>query len=391
MNDLSARRQLHGYFFGDLSVPAVPVPLHLKSDKLMENPMESTIFPMELRKTRLNRMSCQEMLRALPRFRKLKVLVVGDLFLDEYIESEMFEISKEGPIPVLRFESELQVAGAAGNLASTIRGLGASVSMVALVGRDPNGQVLLKQLRRKGIRTEGIFVDPKQATLTYTKIRARVSNSPSREILRMDILPDGPLGTEREKRILNSMVREIRRVDGVVVLDQIHHLITPRVLREVVRLARARGIPVQGSSRNHIGDFRGFDLITPNDVETLEAVGGRREQITLLGERLKKRGRHRQVLLTLGPGGMALYPRRGIPSRLPTFARDVVDVTGAGDCVSSVAVLGNILGWDLPSIGWAASCAASVVIARIGTYHLSAGDLAGAIRSRDRWELMEAK
>jgi D-beta-D-heptose 7-phosphate kinase/D-beta-D-heptose 1-phosphate adenosyltransferase len=332
-------------------------------------------------------MSCQEMLRAIPRFRKLRVLVVGDLFLDEYIESEMFEISKEGPMPVLRFESKTQVAGAAGNLASTIRGLGAAVSLVALVGRDPNGEVLLDQLRRKGLRTGGIYTDPNQATLTYTKIRARVSSAPSREIMRMDVLPDGPLDDRREKRILASLEREIRWAQGIVVLDQIHHLITPRILREVVRLARKRGIPVQGSSRNHIGSFRGFDLITPNDVEALGAVGGSRRNIALLGERLREQGRHRQVILTLGPDGMALFPTGGGLTRLPTFAREVVDVTGAGDCVSAVAVLGNILGWNLVSIGWAASCAAAVVIARVGTYHLSAADLAEAIRAREKLDL----
>src|SRR5437867_1988349 len=129
-------------------------------------------------------LSRDDMLRAIPRFQKLRVLVVGDLFLDEYIESEMFEISKEGPLPVLRFETRTQVAGAAGNLASTIRGLGAQVSVVGLVGRDPNGQVLVEQLRRKGLRTEGILKDPQQPTLTYTKVRARVANTPSREVLR---------------------------------------------------------------------------------------------------------------------------------------------------------------------------------------------------------------
>src|SRR5262245_65980639 len=111
------------------------------------------------------------MLKGLPAFRKLRVLVVGDLFLDEYIESEMFEISKEGPIPVLRFESKTQFAGAAGNLASSIRGLGAQVSVVGLVGRDPNGEVLIRGLREQGLRTEGIIGDPEKPTVTYLNLR----------------------------------------------------------------------------------------------------------------------------------------------------------------------------------------------------------------------------
>lgn len=325
----------------------------------------------------------EEILRSIPRFQKLRVLVVGDVFLDEYVESEMFEVSKEGPMPVLRFESKAQLAGAAGNLASTVRGLGAQVSVVGLVGRDANGRVLIDQLRKKGLRTQGILQDPKQATLTYTKIRARVASSPSQEILRIDVLPDGPLGEAREKEVLQAIEREIRGSSGVVVLDQIHHLITPRILHEVPRMARAWKIPIQGSSRDHIADFRGFDLITPNEREALGAVGGRRDDFRGLGLRLRRRGRHRQVVLTLGPDGMALFPERGGMVRLPTLARKVVDVTGAGDSVSAVAVLGNILGWDLETIGYTASCAAAVVVARVGTYHLDADDLAQAIRETE--------
>jgi len=325
------------------------------------------------------RIHLDAILRDIPRLRKLKVLVVGDLFLDEYIETEMFEISKEGPMPVLRFESKAQAAGAAGNLASTIRGLGAQVSLVALVGQDPNGRVLLERLGAKGIRTTGILEDPEQPSLTYTKFRARVPNTPSREIYRMDVLPSGPLGPEREKRVLAALEREARRADAIVVLDQIDHLITGPILKEVPRLARKLGIPCQGSSRTRIGLFRRFDLITPNDAEALGAVGGSRRDVRSLGERLRKLGRHRQVILTLGPDGMALFPRRGPMVRLPTFAREVVDVTGAGDSVSAVAALGNILGWDLASIGWAASCAAAVVISKVGTYHLGAADLEQAV------------
>ena len=336
-------------------------------------------------------MTREGILREIPRFRKLRILVVGDLFLDEYVESEMIEISKEGPIPVLRFESKTQVAGAAGNLASSIRGLGAEVTVVAIVGSDPNGRVLLDSLGAKGLRTEGVLVDGDQATLTYTKIRARVPSSPSKEILRMDVLPSGPLGEARERKALAAIEREARHADGIVVLDQIDHLVTERVLREVPRIARARGIPCQGSSRTRIGKFRGFDLITPNDAEALGAVGGRRERIVEAGARLKRLGRHRQVVLTLGPDGMALFPQRGPVDRIPTFAREVVDVTGAGASVSAVAALGNVLGWDLGSIGRAASCAASVVIAKVGTYHLSAGDLAGAIRENMTEESRQAE
>jgi D-beta-D-heptose 7-phosphate kinase/D-beta-D-heptose 1-phosphate adenosyltransferase len=309
------------------------------------------------------------------RFRDLRVLVVGDLFLDEYIESEMFEVSREGPIPVVRLRSRTRTPGAAGNLASSIRNLKAAVSVVGIVGRDPNGKALLSGLRQRGVRTSGVIVDPLKPTLTYSKLRARVENTPSREILRMDVLPEGPLDAKARRQVLQAVRREAREVDAIIVLDQIHHLITRDFLEKIPDVARSAGALLHGSSREHIGDFRSFDLITPNDREAALAMGRSADDPALLGRRLRKSGRHRKILLTLGARGMALVPERGAVTMLPSLARDVVDVTGAGDALSSVAVLGNVLGWDLPSVAWAASHAAALAIAEVGTHHVSHDEL----------------
>ncbi|HLU49561.1 MAG TPA: PfkB family carbohydrate kinase, partial [Planctomycetota bacterium] len=133
-----------------------------------------------------------EIARELSRFEELSVVVVGDFFIDEYIEGVMTEISREGPIPVIRYESRRRAAGAAGNLASSIRNLGAKVYVVGMVGGDANGGALRAELDKKGIETSGLLVCEDQPTFTYTKIRARVPSSPSREILRLDVLPVGP-------------------------------------------------------------------------------------------------------------------------------------------------------------------------------------------------------
>ena len=116
-------------------------------------------------------------------FSSLHVLVLGDLFLDEYLEGEMFEISREGPIPVVKLTSRLGTAGAAGNLACSLRNLGAQVSILSLIGEDPAGKDLLSQLEEKNIGSDALIRLPSKPTLTYTKIRARVANAPSREIL----------------------------------------------------------------------------------------------------------------------------------------------------------------------------------------------------------------
>ena len=154
-----------------------------------------------------------ELLDSIRRFGDLRVLVVGDLFLDEYIEGEMIEISKEGPMPVIRVDSRTRTPGAAGNLASSIRNLGAQVSVAGIVGADPNGKDLLSALRAKGIRADGVIIDERRPTLTYSKLRARVANSPSQEILRMDVLP-GSRSRRRRRMRSSSASRRNRRESG---------------------------------------------------------------------------------------------------------------------------------------------------------------------------------
>ena len=163
-------------------------------------------------------------------FSSLHVLVLGDLFLDIYLEGEMFEISKEGPIPVVRLDSRVGTPGAAGNLACSLRNLGASVSLVSLVGEDAAGDDLLSQMGEKGIDSDAVIRQPSKPTLTYTKIRARVESAPSREILRMDVLPDAPIDSSIEDRVLASIEERAARLDGIIVLDQVNHLVTKRIL-----------------------------------------------------------------------------------------------------------------------------------------------------------------
>jgi rfaE bifunctional protein kinase chain/domain len=325
------------------------------------------------------RLPLEQLTASMDRFRKLKVLVVGDLFLDEYLEGELYEISREGPIPVLRLESKRQTAGAAGNLASSIRNLGATVSVVGVVGKDAGGRVLLSQLRRKGILTRGVVIASGTRTFTYSKVRARVENTPSRELFRMDILPEAPLSPEREREIIRAVRAEARGAHAIIVLDQIHHLVSRGVLAALPRLAREAGALLHGSSRDNIGSFRGFDLITPNDREAAGAAGGAvprdLQAIFRLGRALKEEGRHRQLLLTLGADGMALFPRRGSPGTVPSYARHVEDVTGAGDALSSVALLGNASGWDLATVAWMASQAAAIAVEHIGTHHVTLKEL----------------
>jgi len=325
-----------------------------------------------------------ELLRALDDLGRHRVLVVGDLFLDEYVEGEMVGISKEGPIPIVRFRSRTTAAGAAGNLASSIRNLGAQVSIVSVAGRDTAGDLLLAELVAKGIDISGVIVDAQRPTLQYGKIRAGVDNAPSREILRLDVLPDGPVRAEIEFELLARIKARLGEVDAVIVLDQIHYTITPAMLERLPELARSAGVFLQGSSRERLAEFREFDLVIPNEAEARAALGAASTgEIDRVGREVAQRGRHRELLLTLGPDGMACFPdprRDEAPVRIPTFAREIADVTGAGDAVASAVILGRLAGWDLTTAAWCASHCAAIAVAHVGTHHVNRGELERALR-----------
>ena len=324
----------------------------------------------------------QEIGDALGGFSKLRVLVLGDLFLDEYLEGEMFEISREGPIPVVKLASRERTAGAAGNLACSLRNLGAQVSIVSVVGEDPAGDELTTQLEEKNIGTDSIIRLPSEPTLTYTKIRARVSNAPSREILRLDVLPDEPIDSAIEDRVLSALEEKAGEVDAIIVLDQVHHLVTRRILDELPEIAAAHRLFLQGSSRERLAEFHDFNLVIPNDQEAREALGIPGEKLPAgeLAGKLKQQGGHREILLTLGPDGMAaLGENREEAILLPSLAGEVVDVTGAGDAVSSAVLLGRLAGWDLHSAASVASHCASIAISRAGTHHVTLGELQEAL------------
>ena len=324
----------------------------------------------------------QEMGDALDAFSRLRILVLGDLFLDEYLEGEMFEISREGPIPVVKLASRVRTAGAAGNLACSLRNLGAQVSIVSIVGEDPAGAELATQLQEKNIGTESIIRLPSKPTLTYTKIRARVANAPSREILRLDVLPEEPIDNSLEDRVLSVLGAVASKLDAIIVLDQVHHLVTRRILDELPAIAAAHKLFLQGSSRERLAEFHDFDLVIPNDQEARAALEIPGEDVPPgeLAVKLKQQGSHREVLLTLGPGGMAaLGENQAEAILLPSLAGEVVDVTGAGDAVSSAVLLGRLAGWDLHSAASVASHCASIAISRTGTHHVTLQELQEAL------------
>jgi D-glycero-beta-D-manno-heptose-7-phosphate kinase len=306
-------------------------------------------------------------LRALvPRLEGRRIVVWGDLMLDRYLWGRVDRISPEAPVPVVEIERESVALGGAGNVAANLVALGARAILVGIVGRDAEGDLLLDALGARGIDTHAVTRDGSRPTTVKTRIIAH-----QQQVVRADREArhefDGAAG-EGAARVL---VDEIARADGLIVSDYGKGVITAPALRAALQAAFARDIHVSVDPKeSHIDAYSGVSILTPNQHEA-GAVMGRRivdeSSLMEVGWGLLKRVDAKALLVTRGPGGMSLFEQGGAYTHLPTVAREVYDVTGAGDTVVGVVALALAAGADFVSACALANHAAGHVIREVGT------------------------
>ena len=321
-----------------------------------------------------------------------RVLVLGDLYLDQYIHGRMEEISKEAPIAVIHITSHTCNPGAAGNTACGMAALGARVRVVGTVGRDANAAALLQEFAQREVDTGGVVVDPDAPTNTYTKISAGALHTPRQELLRVDTPRPRPIAGEVEKAVLAQLEQAVPAVEGVVVVDQAGGVVTPDVLKLTVDLARRHGKLLVGDSRERASDFRCFDLILPNDEEAAIASGIRiHDQASLreAGRKLCHEHANKLVIITRGKRGITIFQQDGEIIDVPTYAQEVFDVCGAGDTVTAVCTLALLGGATPLQAAQLGNYAAGVAVARPGTVTVSADDIRQAMAARQRGGLQE--
>ncbi len=306
-------------------------------------------------------------LRALvPRLAGRRIVVWGDLMLDRYLWGRVDRISPEAPVPVVEVERESVALGGAGNVAANLAALGGQAVLVGVLGRDAEGDRLLAELEARGIETRPVARDPDRPTTVKTRIIAH-----QQQVVRADREAradfDGPLATTMQRALL----AELERAEGLIVSDYGKGVINATFLASTLSTALGRGLHVSVDPKeSHIDAYRGVSILTPNQHEA-GAVMGRRivDEASLLdvGWGLLKRVESKALLITRGPGGMSLFEHGGQLTHLPTVAREVYDVTGAGDTVVSVVALALAAGADFVSACALANHAAGQVIREVGT------------------------
>lgn len=317
----------------------------------------------------------------LAKFPSLRVLAVGDIYLDENVLGKVTEVSLEAPIPVFEVHERRHNPGAAGNAACNAASLGARVTMVGVVGDDVNGGIVRKEFALRGVDTAGIVADPARPTNTYGKLRAGGHNTPMQEILRTDTPKPQPIAGAVEQAVIDQIARLAPDADAILLGDQACSTITPRVLEAVVAAAQAHGLVTVADSRKRAGMFHGVDVVVPNDAEAGLAAG-----IEVKDEAsLRAAGRHlltsaKNALVTRGPEGITVFAADGTVDHVPLAAPiRAVDVTGAGDTVAAAVTLALAAGGTLREAAELGNAAAGIAVVQEGVVTVSLAELEAAL------------
>ncbi len=304
--------------------------------------------------------------RILEGFGRLRLLVLGDVMLDEYLWGDVERISPEAPVPVVRVERESQNLGGAGNVVRNVVALGAECMLCAVVGDDPAGARVVDLLKNLGIDPGGVVVVEGRLTTRKTRVEAR-----SQQMVRFDRETQEPIPSDAARRLLHAVEGMLGRVDGAIFEDYDKGLLEPGVARKAMRLFRERGVPVAVDPKGHVAAFRGAALLKPN-VREVEALTGERvrgrEDLARGVARLRRRLGGTPVVVTRGVHGMTVFDGEGNGGvDVPIARSEVFDVQGAGDTAIAALTLATLAGASLLEACVIANAAAAVVVGKVGT------------------------
>jgi len=299
-------------------------------------------------------------------FAALTVLVAGDFMLDEYLWGRVERISPEAPVPVVAVERENHTLGGAGNVVNNLVALGARVEVLGLVGEDHPARLVREELARLGVPPEGLFTDPARRTSRKTRVMGN-----SQQVVRIDRETRVPAPSGLAARALDYFASRLPQLDALVLSDYAKGALTAALVKELISRARAQGLTVVVDPKGEdYSPYAGATVLTPNRREAEAALKtslARREDLLKGGRRLQKALGLDNLLITLGAGGMMLFRREGGEVPIPARAREVFDVSGAGDTVAAVMALG-LARWQDPVLAATlANAAAGVVVGKVGT------------------------
>ena len=312
-------------------------------------------------------------------FNKGKVLVVGDVMIDQFIYGTVDRISPEAPVPVVEVQDETFTLGGAANVLNNIKKLGGGTSSVCgVIGDDSYGERAKSLFKQIGAKSDGLIADSQRITTKKTRIIAH-----SQQVVRFDKEVKNNITKPTYNKVISYIKSNITGYDAVIISDYGKGVITKELAAAVVDICTKNNrIIIVDPKTNHLLYYKGITSMTPNHHEASLAAG-----IKITDEKtLEKAGNllitfleSDSVLITRGDKGMALFEKAGTISNIPTVAQNVYDVTGAGDTVISVFTLALSVGASFKEAAVLANYAAGIVVGKIGTATTTADELCSAI------------
>jgi rfaE bifunctional protein kinase chain/domain len=314
-------------------------------------------------------------------FSEKRILVIGDLMLDEFIWGKVLRISPEAPVPVVNVVSESYYPGGGANVARNIREFTAGIAMIGLTGADAHGARLLQLLDECGIDTSGVQQDPARATVVKTRVVAR-----NQQVVRIDRERKESVSEEQTAAAMRSIESAMARIDAVVVADYGKGFLNQRLADSLCEAARRHGKILAVDPHPYTSlCWRGATVIKPNRAEAFLAAGlppldsGPRawEDATLLeaGRRLLETWETENLIITLGEDGMLVLRSGAAPYHTPAHAKEVFDVSGAGDTAIAVLTLAFCAGATPVEAAELANVASGIAVGKVGTATVTAEEL----------------
>lgn len=314
-------------------------------------------------------MNKQELIKIIDKFNGKEIIVIGDIMLDHFVKGSVSRISPEAPVPVVNVESEDFVAGGAGNVAVNLAVLGAKPTLVSVVGQDIKGSILTQFLKDKGVNTSYITVDSARPTTQKVRIVAE-----RQQVVRVDRESKAKLEPKTAKICIQNFKRALKKASGVIMSDYGKGMLSDHNIQEIISLCNAKKIPVCVDPKiDNFLKYKNITCMTPNTKEAWEGMGlpPKKEEKAILdlGKNILKALKAKSILITRSAQGMSLF-EQGNKIKTTTIcatAKEVFDVTGAGDTVISVLTLALACGATLQEAAYIANEAAGLVVAKLGT------------------------
>ncbi|MFH0748506.1 MAG: D-glycero-beta-D-manno-heptose-7-phosphate kinase [Candidatus Bathyarchaeota archaeon] len=318
--------------------------------------------------------SIEKLYRTLDNFHDKKILVIGDLMVDNYIFGDASRLSPEAPVPVVDVKEEQMKLGGSANVINNILSLGGKVFPIGVIGTDSNGNWLINEFAKKGMDLAGILIDNHRPTTIKTRVMVG-----QHQLIRIDYEKKNDIRPEEQNKISQFLKSKMDEMDGIVMVDYDKGVLTSNLIEFISTITqKKKKITIASPKRNHYLEYKNMALVKSNAIEAYTAsniIPIDSVSVADVGKSLLNELRCNALLITRGKDGMALFEKSNEPFTIPTFVKEVYDVTGAGDVVTAVLALCLLSGSTYKEASIISNAAAGVKVGKVGTVTVSPSEL----------------